>query len=95
MAFGSELLLFLGAGFVVLGPKRMQGMIGQLGRAKAQFDQAKRSLMSEVTGERDHDYDKERTPHAGSAQADNQGDTELVLPDELIERILNHRTANP
>ncbi len=53
MAFGSELILLLGTGFVVLGPKRMQKTLGQIGHAKAQFDKAMRGFLSDVTSGRD------------------------------------------
>jgi Sec-independent protein translocase protein TatA len=89
MAFGSEVLLLLGAGFVVLGPKRMQTMLGQAGRAKAQFDRVKHSLLSEVSRGLDE------TTGPGTGDHDNPQDTELVLPDELIERFAKYRTANP
>ena len=90
MAFGSEILLLVGAGFVVLGPRRMQTMLGQLGRAKAQFDRAKDSLMSEITnaGEEKH------RPNPCAAEENKGEDSGLVLPDDLIERIIKRRTAS-
>jgi|GraSoiStandDraft_9_1057307.scaffolds.fasta_scaffold429395_2 Sec-independent protein translocase protein TatA len=91
MAFGSEVLLLLGAGFVVLGPKRMQTMLGQVGRAKAQFDKASRSFMSEVSS----GLDETTGPTPSTGDHDNRQDTELVLPDELIERFSKYRTASP
>lgn len=86
MALGSEILLMLGAGFVVLGPKRMQTMIGQLGRAKAQFDKATRGFMSDVTS------GLEEKPQSDSAPVENDRnhDKGLLLPDDLFERILKH-----
>jgi Sec-independent protein translocase protein TatA len=90
MAFGSEVLLMLGAGFVVLGPKRMQTMLGQAGRAKAQFDRVKYSLLSEVS----RGLDETIGPSPGTGENDNRQDTELVLPDELIERFAKYRTSN-
>jgi Sec-independent protein translocase protein TatA len=39
---GAELLIGLALAFVVLGPRRMRSMLGQVGRAKAQFDKASR-----------------------------------------------------
>ena len=87
MAFGSEVLLLLGAGFVVLGPKRMQSMIGQIGRAKAQFDKASRSFMAQVNSGLD---EKPETP-AGAAESRKHD--ELVLPDELIEKIADRQSA--
>jgi Sec-independent protein translocase protein TatA len=89
MAIGSEVLLLLGAGFVVLGPKRMQAMLGQIGRAKAQFDKASRSLMADVTSSLDEKHGSD----AGPVENDNH-DTGLVLPDDLFERLLQHGAAN-
>jgi Sec-independent protein translocase protein TatA len=86
MAFGSEVLLLLGGGFVVLGPKRMQSMIGQIGRAKAQFAKASRSFMSEVESGLD---EQPETPGDGEICEHD----ELVLPDELIEKIANRHCA--
>ena len=88
MAFGTEMVLLLGAGFVVLGPKRMQSMIGQIGRAKAQFDKASRALMTEVSGGL-----QQAAGAPASAKADNFDDRGLVLPDELIERIASRSTT--
>jgi Sec-independent protein translocase protein TatA len=86
MAFGSEVMLLLGAGFVVLGPKRMQTMLGQIGRAKAQFDKASRSFISDVTS----GLDEEPQSDAGAVENERDHDTGLVLPDDLFERILKH-----
>jgi Sec-independent protein translocase protein TatA len=38
---GTELLIGLALAFVVLGPQRMQSMLGHLGKAKAQLDKIK------------------------------------------------------
>jgi len=40
MGLGTELPLLLALGFVVLGPKRMQTMLGHAARAKAEFHKA-------------------------------------------------------
>ena len=48
---GTELLIGVVLGFVVLGPRRMQSMLGNLGRAKAHFDKATRELKSQLTAE--------------------------------------------
>jgi Sec-independent protein translocase protein TatA len=89
MAFGTELILLLGTGFVVLGPKRMQKMLGQIGHAKAQFDQATRGFMSDVTSGRD----EKPQSHAGISENNEGQDTGLVLPDDLFERILQRETT--
>lgn len=89
MAFGSEILLLMGAGFVVLGPKRMQSMLGQIGRAKAQFDRASRSFLTEVSSSLDENpCSSERIPE------NDIDDSALILPDELIEKIANHNASN-
>lgn len=51
MGLGTELLLVVMFGFVVLGPKRMHSMLGYLGRAKAEFDKASREIKSQVSAE--------------------------------------------
>ena len=48
---GTRLPLFIVLGFLVLGPKRMHAMLGQLARAKAEFDKASRGLKSQITAE--------------------------------------------
>jgi Sec-independent protein translocase protein TatA len=48
---GVELLLGLVLGFVVLGPKRMQTMLGHVGRAKTGLDKACRDLKSQFAAE--------------------------------------------
>jgi Sec-independent protein translocase protein TatA len=89
MAFGSELILLLGTGFVVLGPKRMQKMLGQVGHAKARFDKATRGFISDVTSGRD-----ENPQSDASILENNEGqDTGLVLPDDLFERIMQREAT--
>ncbi len=51
MGFGTELPLLLALGFVVLGPKRMQAMLGHVVRAKAEFDKASRGFKSRLAAE--------------------------------------------
>jgi len=48
---GTGLPLFVALGFLVLGPKRMHAMLGQLARTKAEFDKASRGLKSQLTAE--------------------------------------------
>jgi len=47
--FGTELLLFTALGYVVLGPKRMQALLGKIARVKAEFDRTKREIRSQIT----------------------------------------------
>jgi Sec-independent protein translocase protein TatA len=44
---GGELLIGFALAFVVLGPKRMQLMLGHAGRAKARFDDMTNDLKSQ------------------------------------------------
>ncbi|HVP54893.1 MAG TPA: hypothetical protein VMU45_07850 [Candidatus Eisenbacteria bacterium] len=46
--FGTELLLFCGLGYVVLGPKRMQTLLQSIARAKAEFEKTQRAIKSEL-----------------------------------------------
>jgi Sec-independent protein translocase protein TatA len=89
MAFGSEIILLLGTGFVVLGPKRMQKMLGQIGHFKAQFDKASRGFMSDVTSGRDENPQSDASV---SETKERQG-TGLVLPDDLFERIMQREAT--
>jgi Sec-independent protein translocase protein TatA len=51
MGLGTELPLLLALGFVVLGPKRMQAMLGHVARAKAELHKASRGIKSQFPGE--------------------------------------------
>jgi Sec-independent protein translocase protein TatA len=50
---GTELLLGVALGFMILGPQRMHAMLAHLGRAKAEFDKASRSLRSQLSADLD------------------------------------------
>ena len=47
--FPAEVLFFCGLGYVVLGPKRMQTVLQQITRMKAEFDKTRRQIASELT----------------------------------------------
>ena len=49
--FGTELLLFCGLGYVVLGPKRMHALLQHIARAKAEFEKAQREIKSQLATE--------------------------------------------
>jgi Sec-independent protein translocase protein TatA len=51
VGFGTELLLVLLLGFLILGPKQMHAMLGHVARAKAEFDKATRSFKSQLAAE--------------------------------------------
>jgi hypothetical protein len=45
---GASLLIGLALAFVVLGPKRMQSMLGPVSLAKARFDKASREIRAQL-----------------------------------------------
>jgi Sec-independent protein translocase protein TatA len=51
MGLGTELPLLLALGFVVLGPKRMQAMLGHVARAKTELHKAIDGIKSQLPGE--------------------------------------------
>ena len=53
MGFGTEILFLLILGLLVLGPKRLYTMVGHVARAKAQFENARRSFKSQLAEELD------------------------------------------
>jgi Sec-independent protein translocase protein TatA len=55
MGFGSELLLFGGLGFVVLGPKRMNALLSHIAKAKKDFEKATREIKSQVAASLEED----------------------------------------
>jgi Sec-independent protein translocase protein TatA len=53
MGFGTELLLVILLGFLILGPKQMHAMLGHVARAKLELDKVTRSFKSQLTAELD------------------------------------------
>ena len=51
MAFGSELILMAGLGFVALDPKRLHSLLGQVARVRCEIEKASRGLKSQLTAE--------------------------------------------
>jgi Sec-independent protein translocase protein TatA len=51
VGFGSEIIFVLLLGLMLLGPKRMHTMLGQVARAKAQFQEATMGLRSQLSPE--------------------------------------------
>jgi Sec-independent protein translocase protein TatA len=51
MGFGTGLLLLVVVGFLVLGPKRMQDMLRQAARAKAELDRSTREIRTHLVAE--------------------------------------------
>jgi Sec-independent protein translocase protein TatA len=59
VGFGG-LVLMLALGFLVLGPKQMQKVLGQVARAKAELESATRGLKAQLTNELDHAEQKSK-----------------------------------
>jgi Sec-independent protein translocase protein TatA len=53
VGFGTEILFILMLGLLVLGPKQLHALLGQVARAKAQFAEASRGLKSQLAAELD------------------------------------------
>ena len=51
--FGTELLLFCGLGYVVLGPQRMHAIVQRIARAKAEFEKTRQEIQSQLNTEMD------------------------------------------
>ena len=51
MGFGTELLIALLLGFLVLGPKQMHAMLGHAARAKKAFDKIADGFKSDLKAE--------------------------------------------
>jgi Sec-independent protein translocase protein TatA len=48
VGFGTEILIVLLLGFLILGPKQMHAMLGHVARAKAELDNAMRGIKSQL-----------------------------------------------
>lgn len=51
MGFGTELLLLVVVGFLLLGPKRMQEAFRLVAKAKSKLDETTRELKSQLASE--------------------------------------------
>jgi hypothetical protein len=51
--FGTELLLFCGLGYVVLGPERMHTIVQHIARAKVEFEKTRQQIKSQLATELD------------------------------------------
>ena len=65
MGLGTEILFVLMLGLLILGPKQMHTLLGRVARAKAQLEEASRSLKSQLASEFDaaHHEGKTEPPH--------------------------------
>ena len=53
MGLGFEVLFLIMLGLLVLGPKQLHTLLGHVARAKAQYEEARRSLKSQFAAELD------------------------------------------
>jgi Sec-independent protein translocase protein TatA len=53
MGLGTEILFILMLGLLLLGPKQMHTLLGHVARAKAQFEEARRGIKSQLEAELD------------------------------------------
>lgn len=51
--FGTELLLFCGLGYVILGPRRMHAILQHIAQAKAEFERTQQQIRSHLATELD------------------------------------------
>ena len=59
--FGTELLLFCGLGYVILGPKRMHAILQHIARAKVEFEKTQREIRSQLATGLDAETEDPRT----------------------------------
>lgn len=77
MGFGTEILFILMLGLLILGPKQLHRLFGQLAKAKAQFEEARRTLHAQLTEE----LDAVHSEVPGSEMRFGQAKALLSLPD--------------
>lgn len=61
MGLGTEIVFILVLGLLILGPRRLQTLIGHVARAKAQFEEASRGLKSQLEAELDAAHQERET----------------------------------
>ena len=70
MGFGSELLFVVALGLLLLGPKRLNLVLRQLARVKAELLEASRNFKSQITTE----LEASHSNHAGDGSNETSGD---------------------
>jgi len=61
MGFGTEILFMIALGGLLLGPKRMHAVLGNVARAKAQLEKASRNLKSQLEAELEDPHGDNKT----------------------------------
>jgi|HubBroStandDraft_6_1064221.scaffolds.fasta_scaffold390980_2 Sec-independent protein translocase protein TatA len=57
MGFGTEILMLVVVGFLVLGPKRMQEVVRAIASLKTKLEQTTREIKSQLAGELEGETD--------------------------------------
>jgi Sec-independent protein translocase protein TatA len=64
VGLGTELLLVLLLGFLILGPKQMHALLGRVAHVKAEFDEATRNFKSHLTAKPEISFPTHEPPSA-------------------------------
>jgi Sec-independent protein translocase protein TatA len=64
VGLGTELLLVLLLGFLILGPKQMHALLGRIAHAKTELDKVTRSFNSHLTAEPETPGPRHKPPSA-------------------------------
>jgi len=83
MGFGTEVLLMIILGLVVLGPKRLHTVLQHVARIRADFEKASRSIKSQLAAEPEgvpHNVKTEFTDEEMTS-LHRQGGPSMLLPE--------------
>jgi Sec-independent protein translocase protein TatA len=70
VGLGTEILFILVLGLLILGPRRLQTLIGHVARAKAQFEEASRGFKSQLGAELEATHQEGETDAAHELAGD-------------------------
>jgi Sec-independent protein translocase protein TatA len=70
VGLGTEILFILVLGLLILGPRRLQTLIGHVERAKAQFEEASRGFKSQLGAELEATHQEGETDAAHELAGD-------------------------
>jgi Sec-independent protein translocase protein TatA len=71
VGLGAEILFILALGLLILGPKQLHTLLGQVARAKAQFEEATRGLKSQLAAELDAAHQEGETDPSHESVGDH------------------------
>jgi len=97
VGLGTELLLVLLLGFLILGPKQMHALLARAAPVKAEFDKATRSFKSHLTAKPEIPSPTRETPSAKAvdvaARTASISPTKLVATPSRWDKPCSSRTA--